>query len=201
MMPAGSYRARVAHTPPGRADQLMMMATSEDTVDRAVEQIKGILRQRHSLEPGRDDFEVRTQADMRKKTDAIFRTLSLLGIGVAAISLLVGGVGVMNIMLVSVAERTREIGIRMSIGARERDILVQFLVEAIVLTLVGGVLGILFGSVGAIGLGRVLDMAMAPSFASIGVAVATSVAIGTVFGFLPAFRAAKLDPIAALRVE
>ena len=128
-------------------------------------------------------------------------TLSLLGVAVAAISLLVGGVGVMNIMLVSVAERTREIGIRMSIGARARDILVQFLVEAIVLTLIGGVLGILLGGASAIGIGHVLDMSMTPSVGAVAIAVVTSVAIGTAFGFLPAWRAAKLDPIAALRVE
>ncbi len=107
----------------------------------------------------------------------------------------------MNIMLVSVAERTREIGIRMSIGARERDILVQFLVEAVVLTMVGGLLGILVGSGVTIGLGRLFGWAMAPDARTLGVAVATSVGIGTVFGLLPAIRAAKLDPIAALRVE
>jgi len=100
-----------------------------------------------------------------------------------------------------VAERTREIGIRMSIGARERDILVQFLVEAIVLTLLGGLLGIVLGSVGAVGIGRALDMHMTPSPRAITVAVVTSAAIGTIFGFLPAWRAAKLDPIAALHVE
>ena len=138
---------------------------------------------------------------MRATTDAIFGTLSLLGIAVAAISLLVGGVGVMNIMLVSVAERTREIGIRMSIGARERDILVQFLVEAIVLTLIGGVLGIGVGSLGAVGIGRALDLSMVPSVRAVAIAVVTSLFIGTAFGFLPAWRAAKLDPIAALRVE
>ena len=202
MMPAGSYRARVVHMPPGRADQLMFSAHSAETVDRAKEQIANILRQRHHIEDGaRDDFEMRTQADMRQTTDAIMSMLSLFGIAVAGISLLVGGVGVMNIMLVSVAERTSEIGIRMSIGARERDILVQFLVEAIVLTLIGGVLGIVVGSAGALGIGRALDLAMAPSARAIGVAVATSAFIGTVFGFLPAWRAAKLDPIAALRVE
>jgi putative ABC transport system permease protein len=202
MMPIGSYRARVLHTSPGRVDELMISATSEQTVDRAKDQITSVLRQRHHIEPGgRDDFQIRTQADMRATTDAIFGTLSLLGIAVAAISLLVGGVGVMNIMLVSVAERTREIGIRMSIGARERDILVQFLVEAVVLTLIGGVLGIVVGSAGAVGIGRALDLAMTPSPKAIGVAVATSLVIGTIFGFLPAWRAAKLDPIAALRVE
>jgi putative ABC transport system permease protein len=202
MMPIGSYRARVLHTSPGRVDELIVSASSEQTVDRAKDQIGRILRQRHHIaEGGRDDFEIRTQADMRATTDAIFGTLSLLGIAVAAISLLVGGVGVMNIMLVSVAERTREIGIRMSIGARERDILVQFLVEAIVLTLIGGVLGIGVGSLGAVGIGRALDLSMAPSPRAVAVAVATSLCIGTIFGFLPAWRAAKLDPIAALRVE
>ncbi len=201
MMPIGSFRARVMHTSPGRVDQLIIGATSDQTVNRAEEQIADIIRQRHRLEDGRDDFEVSSQAEMREKTDEILGTLSLLGLAVACVSLLVGGVGVMNIMLVSVAERTREIGIRMSIGARERDILVQFLVEAVMLTLVGGVLGIACGSAAAVGLGRAFDWPMAPSATAVVVAVATSVAIGTVFGFLPAWRAAKLDPIAALRVE
>ncbi|MGH7294188.1 MAG: ABC transporter permease, partial [Polyangiaceae bacterium] len=201
MMPVGSFRARVMHTAPGRVDQLIIGATSDRTVSRGMEQIAGILRQRHHLEDGRDDFEVNSQAEMRETTDGILGTLSLLGLAVAGVSLLVGGVGVMNIMLVSVAERTREIGIRMSIGARERDILVQFLVEAVVLTLVGGVLGIVLGSAAAFGLGRAFDWPMAPSGSAVGIAAFTSVAIGTVFGFLPAWRAAKLDPIAALRVE
>jgi putative ABC transport system permease protein len=107
----------------------------------------------------------------------------------------------MNIMLVSVAERTREIGIRMSIGARERDILVQFLVEAIVLSMLGGILGIVLGGLSVTGLGFALGWHMFPSAESIIVAVATSVTIGVVFGFLPARYAAKLDPIEALRVE
>jgi putative ABC transport system permease protein len=201
MMPIGSFRSRVMHTSPGRADQIMVSATSDQVVDRAKAQIQGILRQRHKVQGARDDFEIRSQADMRATTDTIMATLSLLGIAVAGISLLVGGVGVMNIMLVSVAERTREIGIRMSIGARERDILVQFLVEAIVLTLIGGVLGIVAGGGISFGVGRVLDLPMAPSAKAIAVAVGVSVAIGTAFGFLPALRAAKLDPIAALRVE
>jgi putative ABC transport system permease protein len=202
MMPAGSYRARVVHMPPGRADTLMFSATSEQTVEHAKRQIQEILRQRHHIaKDARDDFEIGTQAEMRERTASILTLLSVFGIAVAGISLLVGGVGVMNIMLVSVAERTREIGIRMSIGARERDILVQFLVEAIVLTLIGGILGILVGSLGAVGIGKALDLAMTPSPKAIAVAVATSAIIGTLFGFLPAWRAAKLDPIAALRVE
>jgi putative ABC transport system permease protein len=138
---------------------------------------------------------------MRATTEAIMSTLSALLLSVAGVSLIVGGIGVMNIMLVSVAERTREIGIRMSIGARERDILVQFLVEAIALTMIGGVLGIAAGSAITLAIGRVLSSAMAPSAKALAVAVATSVGIGTFFGFLPAWRAAKLDPIAALRVE
>jgi putative ABC transport system permease protein len=201
MMPIGSFRARVMHTSPGRTDQLIVGATSDQTVNRAKEQIENVLRQRHRLEPGRDDFQVNSQAEMRDTMDAIFATLRALLFSVAGISLLVGGIGVMNIMLVSVAERTREIGIRMSIGARERDILVQFLVEAIALTLVGGLLGIVFGAVLSVALGRALDMHMAPSAWALEIAVTTSIGIGTVFGFLPAWRAAKLDPIAALRVE
>lgn len=201
MMPIGSFRARVMHTSPGRADQLIIGATSDQTVNRAKAQIESILRQRHHLEPGRDDFEVSSQADMRATTEAIMSTLSALLLSVAGVSLIVGGIGVMNIMLVSVAERTREIGIRMSIGARERDILVQFLVEAIALTMIGGVLGIAAGSAITLAIGRVLSSAMAPSAKALAVAVATSVGIGTFFGFLPAWRAAKLDPIAALRVE
>ena len=201
MMPIGSFRARVLHTAPGRADQLLVSATSDQTTVRAKAQIEAILRQRHRVDPGREDFAVNTQAELRQTTESVLSTLSSLALGVAAVSLLVGGIGVMNIMLVSVAERTREIGIRMSIGARERDILIQFLVEAVMLTLVGGVLGILVGSGVTIAVGRILSSPMMPSPESLGIAVATSVAIGTVFGFLPAWRAAKLDPMAALRVE
>jgi len=201
MMPIGSFRARVMHTSPGRTDQLIVSATSDQTVNRAKSQIESILRQRHHLDPGRDDFEVSTQADMRETTEAIMATLSALLLSVAGVSLLVGGIGVMNIMLVSVAERTREIGIRMSIGAREGDILVQFLIEAVALTMIGGVLGIIAGSGITLAIGRVLSSAMAPSAQALGIAVGTSIAIGTFFGFLPAWRAAKLDPIAALRVE
>ncbi len=201
-LPIGSYRARVAPTAPGRVDMLLAGATSDNTSQRAQEQIASILRQRHHVEEGREpDFVVNTQAEFRATTAAIGAVLTALLLGVAAVSLVVGGIGVMNIMLVSVAERTREIGIRMSIGARERDILVQFLIEAVVLSLVGGVLGIGVGVGFTLGLGRALGWPLSPSPAALAIATATSATIGVTFGFFPARRAAKLDPIEALRVE
>ncbi len=202
IMPIGSFRGRVMQTSPGRADTIMASATSETTTQRAVDQITSILRQRHKIAEGRDsDFQVNTQAELRETQQQITGALSALLLSVAAVSLLVGGIGVMNIMLVSVAERTREIGIRMSIGARSRDILTQFLVEAVVLSLIGGLLGVALGVGTTLGFGFLLDWPLTPTPLSIAVAVFTSAAIGVVFGFLPARRAAALDPIDALRTE
>ncbi|HEX7664789.1 MAG TPA: ABC transporter permease [Polyangiaceae bacterium] len=201
MMPIGSYRARIVKTTPGRADMLMASAR-EGANDRAIAQITQILKQRHHIpEDGEADFRVHSQAEMKAMTEGIAGVLSMLLLGVAAVSLVVGGVGVMNIMLVSVSERTREIGVRMSIGAREGDILVQFLVEAVVLSLVGGLLGAIFGIGAALGLGFVLDWNVVPKFGPLAIALATSGLIGVVFGFLPARRAATMDPIDALRTE
>ncbi len=202
LMPIGSFRARIMYTYAGRADLIVASSSSEETTERAVHQITDILRARHHLpQDAEDDFRIGTQDEMRQMESAIAAVLSALLMGVAAVSLVVGGVGVMNIMLVSVSERTREIGIRMSIGARERDILTQFLVEAVVLSSVGGVAGIVLGMLAALGLGYALDWQVVPSGVALVVALATSATIGIVFGFLPARRAAKMDPIDALRTE
>jgi putative ABC transport system permease protein len=202
LMPIGSFRARVMHTFPGRADMLIASSTSPETTKRAQEQITSVLRQRHRIPEGRDpDFQVNTQMEFRQTQEAIAAVLSGLLLAVATVSLVVGGIGVMNIMLVSVAERTREIGIRLAIGARERDILTQFLVEAVVLSLIGGVLGIGTGVGATLGLANALGWAMNITWQSIAAAVATSATIGVAFGMLPARRAAAMDPIDALRTE
>jgi len=201
-MPIGSFRARVMPTPPGHVGLLMAAATSEETTSRAKRQIEGILHQRHGIREGApDDFQIRTQEDLQETQRSITTYLQQLLIGIAAVSLVVGGIGIMNIMLVSVAERTREIGIRLSIGARENDILVQFLVEAVVLSLFGGTLGMIVGSAIIVALGRALGWSMTPDVWSLLFASGISGLVGVAFGFLPARRAAKLDPIEALRVE
>jgi putative ABC transport system permease protein len=202
LMPIGSFRARVFPMPPGRVMTLMASATSEQTIDRAQSQIDSILRQRHKIATGFEpDFAMRSPLELRRSLETIFNTLTLLLSAIAGVSLLVGGVGVMNIMLVSVTERTREIGIRMAIGATEFDILQQFLVEAIVLSVVGGAVGILFGAGAIVGLAKVLDLTMTLPIPAVIAAAVTSGGIGIAFGFLPARRAARLDPIAALRNE
>jgi putative ABC transport system permease protein len=202
LMPITSFRARILKTPPDFAGVLMISATSAETTDRAVKQIEGILRQRHHIAEGRaPDFEIHTQKEFQAMQSVVYNLMTVLLVAVAAISLFVGGIGVMNIMLVSVTERTREIGIRMAIGARGSDIRTQFLVEAITLTLLGGILGALLGVAAITAIRQVLDWKMAASPVALGVSVATSALTGIAFGFFPARRAAMLDPIEALRHE
>ncbi|MDC3953737.1 ABC transporter permease [Polyangium jinanense] len=202
IMPITTMRSHVRFTRPGETDAIMMSATSPETTDRAKKQAEEILRQRHRIREGdEDDFLIRTQAEFQQMQDSIYGVLSLLLVGIAAVSLVVGGIGVMNIMLVSVTERTREIGIRMAIGAREMDILVQFLVESLVLATLGGIVGTTLGYGAIVGLGAALDLPMKLAPQALAVALGTSTAIGLVFGFFPARRAARMDPVQALGRE
>jgi len=202
LMPSSSFRARVFPGLGNRAQLIVASASDAQTVGRAERQITEILRQRHRIDPeDKADFDIMTQSELSKTQEEIFGALTLLLAGIAAISLLVGGIGVMNIMLVSVTERTREIGIRMAIGAGEGDILFQFLVEAVVLCLLGGIAGIAVGSGITFAIAGALGWPASIPPQAIALAFGTSTAIGVVFGFLPARRAARLDPIEALRQE
>ncbi|HEX7664790.1 MAG TPA: ABC transporter permease [Polyangiaceae bacterium] len=202
VMPIGGVRSRFVHTAPGQVNALTFASTTSDNTDRAVAQITQILRQRHRLPEGSpSDFEVKTQKDLQEMQGSIYVILTLLLVAIAAISLIVGGIGIMNIMLVSVTERTREIGIRMAIGAREADIRTQFLVEATVLSLLGGLGGVALGGVLIAGIGKALDWNMSMDPLALTVSVIVSAAIGIGFGFFPARRASRLDPIEALRHE
>jgi len=202
LMPIGSMRGRVMKTAPGFAGVLLISATSAETTNRAVAQVESILRQRHRIEEGREpDFWIRTQQEFQAMQTAIYSLLTVLLVCIAAVSLVVGGIGVMNIMLVSVTERTREIGIRMAIGAQKADIMTQFLVEAVVLALIGGLAGAAAG-LGAIQfLGDTLEWPMKLDGGALFVSILTSAMTGIAFGFFPARRAATLDPIVALRHE
>lgn len=176
---------------------------SEDHLDAAAEEITRLLRQRHDIGMGDDDdFTIITQADLVSILGQITGVLTIFLGSIAAISLLVGGIGIMNIMLVSVTERTREIGIRKAVGAKRRDILLQFLVEAVVLSLLGGVMGIALGYVGSNLVARLSeDLTAYTSPSAILLATGFSVAVGVFFGIYPAARASRLDPIEALRYE
>jgi putative ABC transport system permease protein len=202
IIPIGSYRSRVQHTPPGFAGILLASATSTETTSGAVKQMESILRQRHHIEEGRDeDFEIHSQKEFADMQEDILGMLSAMLIGVAAVSLLVGGIGVMNIMLVNVTERTREIGIRMAIGARAGDIRAQFLVEAVSLALLGGLAGAALGFAGTSFAAKMIGWTVPFDVRPLALALGVSGGIGVGFGFFPARRAAQLDPIDALRHE
>lgn len=183
-------------------DQIMVAARSSDAAAGAIKQITGLLRERHRIGAGEpEDFTVRDMTEMTKALSSTTVLMTNLLLCVAMISLVVGGVGIMNIMLVSVTERTREIGLRMAVGARERDILRQFLVEAVLLCLAGGAFGILLGRLTSYLVHRFLHWPTALSLTAIIAAVAVSASVGIVFGFYPAWKASRLDPIEALRYE
>jgi len=177
-------------------------AKSMKVMDQASNEISDLLRKRHNIVAGSDqDFMVRNQADIMQMANQFSSMFTLLLGGIASVSLLVGGIGIMNIMLVSVTERTREIGIRMALGARRRDIQLQFLVEALVLSLLGGAVGILFGFLGAWGLSRLPNASVAVSLSSVLMSFGFAAFVGIFFGYYPARQASRLNPIDALRYE
>jgi ABC-type antimicrobial peptide transport system permease subunit len=183
-------------------DQIMVRANSSEEVPLAIRQINDLLHQRHRIKPGMpDDFGVRDMTEMMTALGSASATMARSLLFVALVSLVVGGVGIMNIMLVSVTERTREIGLRMAVGARPSDILRQFLVEAVVLCLMGGLIGIVLGRSASLALHWFLNWPIELSVPAIVAAVVVSAGVGIVFGYYPAWKASKLDPIEALRYE
>ncbi len=181
---------------------IVCAARSEEVVERAKDEIIRVLRERHRVKTGAtDDFNVSTVQEMAELAFILTTTMQVLVAIIASLSLVVGGIGIMNIMLVSVTERTREIGIRMAVGATSADVLLQFLIEAVVLSMVGGVIGISLGIVGAVGLAHLASWPVVVQPAVVGVAFAVAAAVGVFFGYYPALRASRLDPIEALRYE
>ena len=206
IMPISTARGRVL----GSATQAKQRAVGTIWVKAAEgydtklveEQVRALLRQRHRLQPGSDDdFSLRNLQEVMSAQEASSRVLALLLAAVASVSLLVGGIGIMNIMLVSVTERTREVGLRMAVGARTRDILGQFLVEAVTLSLIGGLIGVALGTGTSLAIGSFLGWPVLLSPEAIGLAVAFAFVIGVFFGFYPARKAARLNPVEALRFE
>ena len=181
---------------------IMVSAISDKAMDDAQSQITELLRVRHKIQPWEDnDFTIRSQTEIANAAQATTKVLTILLASIASISLLVGGIGIMNIMLVSVTERTREIGIRMSIGARGKDILFQFLVEAVVLSMVGGTIGVVIGTGASNLISKLAGWPTLVAPTSVGLAFLFAAAVGIFFGFYPARKAAMLNPIDALRFE
>ena len=181
---------------------IYVAAVSPDAVARAQEEIEALLRQRHRIAEGQpSDFMMRSQEEIASRAAQSSRTMSLLLGSVAAISLLVGGIGIMNIMLVSVTERTREIGVRLAVGAKARHILLQFLLEAVILSVVGGGLGVVLGFAASRVISKIAGWPTIVGLPSVGLAFGFAALVGVFFGFYPARRASRLDPIEALRYE
>ncbi len=181
---------------------ILVQATSDEVMTNLGLDIDALLRDRHKIDTTADaDFSLNNLAALADSAAQIARTMSLLLGAIASISLVVGGIGIMNIMLVSVTERTREIGIRMAIGARQRDVLSQFLLESLMISITGGLLGLLFGMAGAKLVGSIWSMSVTVSLDAVVLAFAISATTGVFFGFYPALKASRLDPIEALRYQ
>jgi len=199
-LPFSTFSRRIMGS--DRVGVLMLSAVSEDRIDDAKAQVADVLRHRRHIARGEDDdFAVRDPREIQAVLQTVTGLLTTLLAGVAAVSLVVGGIGVMNIMLVSVTERTREIGVRLAIGARASDILTQFLVEAITLSAIGGTIGIAFGTAVAYGIAHAIHIPFVVPGIAAPIAFGVSVLVGVVFGVFPARKAAKLNPLAALRHE
>jgi len=189
------------------ADQVQIHLRVADTgvIEQVRDGVRRLLRRRHDLGEGReDDFRIETQDDLLELFETVLGGVTLVVGGVVSIALLVGGIGIMNIMLVSVTERTREIGVRKAVGARRRDILLQFLIEAVALSLVGGAIGIAAGYGAGAAVIALLPIDLPPAHVplwAVALAFGFSTAVGILFGIYPAARAARLDPIEALRYE
>jgi putative ABC transport system permease protein len=206
LMPLNTARNRVlgATTLAKQRAVSVIWVKVDDGLDTnaVADQVRSLLRQRHRLQAGADDdFSLRNLAEIMAAREASSRILTILLAAVASVSLVVGGIGIMNIMLVSVTERTREIGLRMAVGARTRDILGQFLVEAVTLSLIGGLIGTLLGIAGAFAVARLAGWRVLLSTDAVLLAVAFAFLIGVFFGFYPARKAARLNPVEALRFE
>lgn len=184
------------------ASSINVLVDDQSNLDNAQSEIQQLLEQLHNISnPANDNFTIQNQAQILQTAQAVTQSLTTLLVSVAAISLLVGGIGIMNIMLVSVTERTREIGIRMAVGARSSDVMTQFLIEALVLSALGGLVGIILGSAGAFLISVFSGSQFVLSPVAVVLAFGFSAAVGVIFGFYPAQRAARLDPIVALRTQ
>jgi putative ABC transport system permease protein len=206
LVPLTTAQARLLRRGRDEVDMIMARAATSDSVSQAQQEISAVLRARHRTPIGADDFTIFTQQDFIATAETVTNVLTIFLGGIAAISLLVGGIGIMNIMLVSVTERTREIGLRKAIGARKRDIMIQFLTESSLLSLIGGLIGVAFGwslamLVAAIAQASGTELSASVSLDAILMATLFSAAVGLFFGLYPAKRAADLQPVEALRYE